>query len=163
MSRALVKHGRKSDTSAAKAHEALMNRSVPHAAIDIALVQAQFKAVAPAMRSVKDTHVAACALALLALDAYPRSPVVNLVTHNVKDYGVRKLAELNVLVQRPDVFLLTLWEEGRTEMAAAFRELRRSLVSQPTPDALLARLAADGQVRLAAPMRAAQRAGGIVV
>ena len=163
MSRALVKHGRKRDTAAAKAHEALMNRSVPHAAIDVALVQAQFKTVAPAVRSVKDTHVAACAAALLALDAYPHSLVVNLVTHNTKDYGVRKLAELSVLVRRPDAFLLALWEEEKKGLAAAFRELRRSLVSQPSPDALLARLAADGQVRLAAAMRAAQRAGDTVL
>ena len=61
MSRALVNTGRKPDRAAATKHEALMRAALPQAEVSIRDVQARFEAVAPAMRSAKDIHVAACA------------------------------------------------------------------------------------------------------
>lgn len=69
MSRALVATGRKPDAQAAQ-HEALMCASLPAAEVSVADVQAQFSAVAFAMRSAKDIHVAACAQALRAQGYY---------------------------------------------------------------------------------------------
>jgi PIN domain len=61
LSRALVDTGRKPDREAARQHELLMRAALPHAELPVALVHTQFEAVAPAMRSAKDMHVAACA------------------------------------------------------------------------------------------------------
>ena len=41
--RAVAQEGRKRDASLARAHEVLMNRSVPHAAVDVPAVQAQLQ------------------------------------------------------------------------------------------------------------------------
>jgi PIN domain len=89
LSRALVDTGRKPDREAARRHEQLMRAAIPQAELPVALVQRQFEAVAPAMRSTKDMHVAACAHALIVGGYYPKSEVVSLVTHNVRDFGVR--------------------------------------------------------------------------
>ena len=89
MSRALVKSKRKADLASAKAHEALMDRSLPNAMVDVATVQAQYAVVSNAVRSTKDTHVAACAYALLAIGAYPGRKAINLVSQNTKDFKVR--------------------------------------------------------------------------
>ena len=58
LSRALVKSKQKAALAAAKAHEALMDRSLPKAMVDVAMVQAQYAAVSNAVRSTKDAHVA---------------------------------------------------------------------------------------------------------
>ena len=79
MSRALVKSGRKPHIASAKAHEALMDLSLPNAMVDVSTVQAQYEVVSNAVRSAKDTHVAACAYALLAIKAYPGRKAINLV------------------------------------------------------------------------------------
>ena len=63
LSRALVDTGRKPNQEAARRHEQLMRAVLPHADVPVTLVQKQFQTVAPAMRSAKDMHVAACALA----------------------------------------------------------------------------------------------------
>ena len=138
-----------------------MQAALPHAEISTKKVQAQFAAVAPAMRSAKDVHVAACAHAVLAGSYYPNATVVNLVTKNVRDFGVRKLAALGIEVMRPDAFLLTLFEQNPASVAAAFASLRGTLRSAPAPDQLLARLAADGQVQTAAAMLNAWRQGAV--
>ena len=79
MSRALVKSKRrKADLASAKAHEALMDRSLPKAMVDVAIVQAQYVAVSNAVRSTKDAHVAACAYALHAIRAYPGQKAIDL-------------------------------------------------------------------------------------
>ena len=161
LSRALVDTGRKPDSEAARRHEKLMQAALPHAEISTKKVQAQFAAVAPAMRSAKDVHVAACAHAVLAGSYYPNATVVNLVTKNVRDFGVRKLAALGIEVMRPDAFLLTLFEQNPASVAAAFASLRGTLRSAPAPDQLLARLAADGQVQTAAAMLNAWRQGAV--
>ena len=161
LSRALVDTGRKPDTEAARRHEQLMQAALPQAEIPTTKVQAQFAAVAPAMRSAKDIHVAACAHAVLAGSYYPNGTVVNLVTKNVRDFGVRKLAALGIEVMRPDAFLLTLFERDPASVAAAFASLRRTLRSAPAPEHLLARLAADGQVQTAAAMLNAWRQGAV--
>lgn len=58
--RALVDTGRKQTLNDAKAHETRMCDALPNALVSAADVQAQFAVVAFAVRSAKDTHVAAC-------------------------------------------------------------------------------------------------------
>jgi hypothetical protein len=105
MSRALVATARKPDLKAAKRHEALMNASLPTANVPVTAVQNQFPVVGPCMRSPKDTHVAACAKVVLAEGYYPHAHVVQLVSKNVRDFGVEKLRRLGIVVSRPDAFL----------------------------------------------------------
>ncbi len=163
MSRALVKTGRKPDRAAATKHEALMRAALPQAEVPIRDVQARFEAVAPAMRSAKDIHVAACALVLRANRYYPNTPVVSLVTKNVRDFGVRKLATLGIDVERPDVFLLKLITANETGVAGAFAALRSTLRSAPTPEQLLKKLAADGQTETASALLALRQKGKAVL
>ena len=92
LSRALVDTGRKVDTKAARRHEQLMRDSLPHAEIGMASVDAQVAAVAAAVRSKKDVHVAACARAIVADKHYPQAKAVGLVTKNIRDFSVRQLA-----------------------------------------------------------------------
>lgn len=152
LSRALVDTGRKSDADSARRHEQLMRAALPQAEIPTRRVQAQFASVAPAMRSAKDIHVAACAGAILADDFYPGTQVVSLVTRNIRDFGVRKLATLGIEVLRPDAFLLHRFQQDSEGVASAFAALRSTLRSAPAPDRLLERLAADGQALTAAAM-----------
>lgn len=159
MSRALVRQKRKPDLAAAKAHERLMQASLPGADIPVATVQAQFAAVADGMRSAKDTHVAATAQVLLARNYYPGTRVVSLVTKNTRDFKVQHLAKQGIAVQRADLFLCDLMDTQPTVMASAFRALRMSLTSKPDPAALLARLAADGQAKTAAALDSAAASG----
>lgn len=149
LSRALVDTGRKPDAKAAKRHEQLMRAALPQAEVPTKQVQAQFAAMASTVRSAKDTHVAACARAILVGDFYPGTRVVNLVTRNIRDFGVRKLGALGIEVQRPDDFLLQLIRQNPSAVAAAFASLRSTLRSRPTTEQLLQRLAADGQVQAA--------------
>jgi hypothetical protein len=86
------------------------------------------------MRSAKDTQV------------------VSLVTKNIRDFGVRKLAALGIDVQRPDAFLLQQFKHEPAAVATAFAALRSSLRSAPAPEPLLERLAADGQTLTAAAL-----------
>ena len=131
MSRALVDTGRKPDAESAHRHEQLMRAALPQAEIPTRQVQAQFASVASAMRSAKDTHVAACAAAILVGDFYPGTQVVNLVTKNIRDFGVRKLEALGIKVQRPDAFLLAQLQQDPTSIASAFASLRATLRSAP--------------------------------
>lgn len=163
MSRALVITGRKPDDTAAKANEALMRRSLPAAEVPTADVLAQFQAVAFGMRSVKDTHVAACAHAVLQQQYYPGAQVVSLVTKNIKDFGVKRLATVGIDIQRPDPFLLNLFQQRTDDVATAFQAFRQSLRSNPTVPRLLDKLASDGQVLLAAAMLAAWQRGNVVL
>ena len=133
------------------------------AEVPTASVQAQFQAVAFAMRSAKDTHVAACAHAVLAQHYYPGVQVVSLVTKNVKDFGVKKLATLGIDIQRPDAFLLALFRQQPDEVSAAFLTFRQSLRSNPTVPRLLDKLASDGQMQVAAAMLAAWQQGSTVL
>jgi hypothetical protein len=87
LSRALVDTGRKPDTESARRHEQLMRSALPQAEITTQQVQAQFANVALAVRSTKDTHVAACARAILTGDYYPDTQVVSLVTRNIRNRG----------------------------------------------------------------------------
>ena len=161
MSKALVQTQRKADRAAAARHESLMRAALPHAEVPTADVQSQFEAVAWAIRSAKDIHVAACAHLLRAQHYYPDAPVVSLITKNIRDFGVRKLATLGIDLQRPDAFLLDLIAMGEPGVAAAFAALRATLRSNPTPERLLERLAADGQTNTAAALLAAWRAGAV--
>jgi hypothetical protein len=111
LSRALVDTGRKPNAESAKRHEQLMRDALPQAEIATRKVQSQFASVAPAMRSTKDTHVAACAAAVLAGTFYPGTRVVSLITRNIRDFGVRNLAALGIEVLRPDAFLLDDFSE----------------------------------------------------
>lgn len=161
MSRALVDTGRKPDAAAARHHEQLMRAALPDAEVPTSRVQARFAAVAPAMRSPKDTHVAACAHAILADGYYPDAQVVSLVTRNIRDFGVRKLATLGIEVTRPDTFLLDRFQQEPKTVASAFAVLRSTLRSAPAPERLLERLAADGQVLTAAAMLDAWQQGAV--
>lgn len=161
MSRALVDTGRKPDAESARRHEQLMRAALPQAEIPTQRVQAQFASMAPAMRSAKDTHVAACAAAILAGDYYSSTQVVSLVTKNIRDFGVRKLATLSIEVQRPDAFLLVQFKQDPAAVASAFAALRATLRSAPEPDRLLERLAADGQTLTAAALREAWQQGAV--
>jgi len=163
LSRALVDTGRKPNDQAARRHEQRLRAALPHADVPASTVQQQFQAVAAAVRSVKDTHVAACAHALVAGAAYPRARVVNLLTNNVRDFRVRQLADLGVMVIRPDPFLIDLWGLDAAGVAAAFAALRATLRSAPMPERLLDRLAADGQIRTATVLRDASRHGTVVL
>lgn len=116
-------------------------------------VQSQFEAVSWAVRSAKDVHVAACAHVLLAQHYYRDTPVVSLVTKNIRAFGVRKLATIGIEVQRPDAFLLDLIARDEHSVFRAFAALRRSLRSNPTAAQLLERLAADGQTETATALR----------
>lgn len=161
LSRALVDTGRKPDREAARRHEQLMRAALPHADVPVALLQKQFGAIAAAMRSAKDMHVAACAHAIVAGGYYPLAEVVSLVTHNIRDFGVRKLAAMGIEVTRPDAFLFDLFRRDAQGVADAFAALRATLRSAPAPDRLLERLSADGQVSTAAAMLAAGRQGTV--
>jgi hypothetical protein len=161
MSRALVDTGRKPDNAAARRHEQLMRDAPPHAEVPTRQVDAQFASVAPAMRSAKDIHVAACALAVLAEDYYADAQVVSLVTKNIRDFGVRKLAALGIAVLRPDAFLLEMFQRDSKAVASAFAALRSTLRSAPTPEQLLDRLTADGQVLTATAMQEAWQQAGV--
>jgi hypothetical protein len=154
MSRALVKSKRKADLASAKAaHEALMDRSLPNAMVGVATVQAQYAVVSNAVRSTKDTHVAACAYALLAIGAYPGRKAINVVSQNTKDFKVRQLEQLGIRVQKPDLFLSTMFDENPAGVAGAFSAFRASLKSNPAPERLLDKLTEDGQLNFAAAMR----------
>jgi hypothetical protein len=136
-----------------------MRAALPQAEIPTQRVQARFASVAPAMRSAKDTHVAACAAAILADGYYPGTQVVSLVTKNTRDFGIRKLAALGIDVQRPDAFLLDQFRQQPAAVAQAFAALRSTLRSAPAPDRLLDRLAADGQTLTAAALHDAWQLG----
>jgi PIN domain len=159
LSRALVDTGRKVDAKAARLHEDLMRAALPQAEISTADIQAGFSVVGPAMRSAKGIHVAACAHAVLAGKYYPQASVVSLVTKNVRDFGVRQLAGLGIVVQRPDSFLLHMLRGNPSELASAFASMRQTLRSAPAPEQLLQRLAADGQIQTAAALHALWREG----
>lgn len=124
-------------------------------------MQAQFQAVAPAVRSAKDTHVAACAHYLIAGKAYPGTSPITLVTGNTRDFKKAVLANLGIAMLKPDVFLDGLAEAKPQEVAAAFRRFRLDLVSQPEPEALLERLEQDGQVKTAQRLLALHQAGTV--
>ena len=111
------------------------------------------------MRSAKDMHVAGCAYAIVAEDYYPQTEVVSLVTNNIRDFGIRKLAALGIEVTRADAFLLDLFQREADGVATAFATLRATLRSEPSAERLLDRLSADGQVRTAAAMLTASRQG----
>jgi len=161
LSRALVDTGRKPDAKSARQHEQLMRAALPQAEIPKREVQARFASVAPTMRSTKDVHVAACAAAILAGNFYPGSHAVGLVTKNIRDFGVRKLATLGIEVQRPDAFLLERFKDNPASIATAFAALRATLRSAPAPDRLLERLAADGQTLTSAALHDAWRRGAV--
>ena len=138
LSRALVDTGRKPDAESARQHEQLMRAALPQAQIPTQRVQARFAGVEPAMRSAKDVHVAACAATILADGFYP-----------------------GIEVQRPDAFLLEQFQQDPTSVASAFACLRATLRSEPEPDQLLERLAADGQGLTAAALHDAGRQGAV--
>ncbi len=111
------------------------------------------------MRSTKDTHVAACAHAILAGADDLDTRVVSLVTRSIRDFGVRKLAALGITVLRPDAFMLSLYDQNPTAIAPSFAKLRATLRSTPSPEQLLERLAADGQAQTASALLSAWQRG----
>ncbi len=161
VSRALVDAGRKKTLADAKAHEERMCDALPNALVPVEDVQAQFKAVASAVRSVKDAHVAACAYYLIAANAYSGSEAVALVTHNTKDFRKGVLAGLGIALHKPDEFLVALFETQPHDFALAFHQFRTDLASRPEPEVLLKRLGKDGQVQVARAVLASYQSGAV--
>jgi hypothetical protein len=145
MSRALVATNRKPNAQAAAAHESLMCAALPRAQVPTAALQKYFSAVAWAVRSSKDIHVAACAHALVQVKSFPSKETVFLITKNTKDFYTQKLATMGIIVQRPDAFLSKLWLHETQAVAAAFAAFRSTLSSAPSAESLLKKLSADGQ------------------
>jgi hypothetical protein len=158
MSRALVKTGRRT-MAEASLNEELMTQAVPGASVPTSEVQSSFEVAHRGVNDAKDLHVAACAVALLARGYYPTTRKVYLITRNAKDFAPKKLATLDVVQQHPDAFLLELWERQPDDMARAFRDFRADLPSAPSVEALLDRLARDGQKRTAGAVLAAHASG----
>ncbi|PLZ00447.1 PIN domain-containing protein [Burkholderia sp. WAC0059] len=129
VSRALVDTGRKKTLEEARANETRMRDALPYAMVAVEDVQAQFQAVAPAVRPVKDTHVAACAHYLIAANAYPGTSPIALVTRNTRDFRKAVLAGLGITMLKPDDFLHGLITTQPDEVAAAFRQFRLDLSS----------------------------------
>lgn len=161
VSRALVDAGRKKSLADAKAHERRMRDALPNALVPVKHVHAQFATVAPAVRSAKDTHVAACAFYLIAANAYPESEAIMLVTRNAKDFNKGALETLGIALRKPDAFLKGLFELKPHDFALAFRQFRTDLASLPEANVLLERLHKDGQVQTARALLAAERAGAV--
>lgn len=163
LGRALVDAGRKKTAAEAKAHEKRMRDALPNALVGVDELQAHFQKVAPGVRSAKDLHVAACAYSLVAAQAYPDARTVALVTRNTKDFSKAELAKLGIELEKPDAFLSALFESQPLAFASAFRRFRADLVSKPTVANLLARLASDGQLRLARALDTAQQTGDVEI
>ncbi len=159
VSRALVDTGRKSTLGDAKAHEMRMCDALPNALVSVADVQSQFEGVASAVRSAKDTHVAACAHYLIVARAYPDSLPIALVTRNTRDFKKAALADLGIVLMKPDDFLEGLTSTQPKEVAQAFRLFRLDLTSRPDPEALLIRLERDGLNKTVRRLRALGQAG----
>jgi hypothetical protein len=159
LSDALTETGRK-DRAGATNNELRMQESLPDACVATKDVQAEFRSVHGAVKSTKDTHVAATARALQTLGYYS-APSVVLVTHNLKDFDAPALALLDIDVKHPDIFLLELWRRHPGRMALAFQALREDLTSGPSARYLLERLARDGQTRTAAAMLDALETGDV--
>ena len=159
MSRALVNTGRKPDRAAATKHEAVMRAGAAAGRGADQGRASTIRSARPGDAIRQSIHVAACALVLQARQCYPNTPVVSLVTKNVRDFGVRKLATQGIDVERPDVFLLKLITENETGVAGAFAALRSTLRSAPTPEQLLKKLAADGQTETANALLALRQEG----
>lgn len=163
VSRALVDSGRKNTLDDAKAHEARMCDALPNAQVSVADVHSAFEAVASAVRSAKDIHVAACAHYLIAARAYPNALPIALVTRNIKDFKKDALAGLGIVLMRPDDFLDGLTSVQSTDVARAFRSFRLDLSSQPDPEALLIRLKRDGLGKTVRRLRALEQAGQVAL
>jgi len=159
VSRALIETGRKKTLEDAKLSAVRMCEALPYAMVSRKDVQAQFQSVAAAVRSTKDTHIAACAHYLIAAKAYPGNQIVALVSRNTKDFRKAALAELGIALHKPDDFLSQLIAAQPDKVAAAFRRFRLDLTSLPTPKALLERLGNDGQVAAATRLRTLHQAG----
>lgn len=144
VARALTETGRKRTLEDAQASTARMSEALPNAMVSKKDVHAQFHSVAAAVRSAKDTHVAACAHYLVAAKAYPGSPVVALISRNTRDFKKAALAQLGVALHKPDDFLEGLIAARPDGVAAAFRRFRLDLASSPAPRVLLERLDRDG-------------------
>ncbi|ALM81633.1 PIN domain-containing protein [Bordetella sp. N] len=147
---ALTETGRKRTLEEARASVTRMSDALPNAMVSKKDVHAQFHSVVGAVRSAKDTHVAACAHCLVAAEAYPGSPVVALVSRNTKDFKKAALAQLGIALHSPDNFLDELTAARPNGVAAAFRRFRLDLASSPTPKVLLERLDRDGLAMAAA-------------
>lgn len=159
VSRALVDTARKKTLADARAHEERMCDALPNALVPVEEVRAQLDAVAAAVNSAKDMHVAACAYYLIAANAYPGLEAVVLVTRNTKDFRKGALATLGIELRKPDQFLGGLFAMQPRDFAFAFHQFRTDLASRPEPEALLERLRKDGQVQTAQALLASHQAG----
>ena len=88
--------------------------ALPGATVPTVDVQARFQAVATAVRSAKDVHVAACAYCVRADAAYRDSGAVVLATRNTRDFRKGALLSLGIALQKADDFLRRCSTPNRT-------------------------------------------------
>ncbi|WP_158218750.1 PIN domain-containing protein [Roseateles aquatilis] len=159
LARALVETGRQRSRETAERNTARMRDAIRDADVSVRQVQARFKDVAPAVKSPKDLHVAACAAAVLWFRGDVSSVV--LITRNLKDFRAGALARKRILVTTLDEFLVRLFKAQPLSVADAFHHLRVSFKSRPSVDRLLDSLLGDGLTLTCALLASAADAGDI--
>lgn len=142
MSRALVRSGRRRDLAHAHQNEVLMRLSLPEAEVNAEDIQRELIGAKHAVRSMKDAHVAACAMALVPRES---ENVVHLLTKNLKDFRRLALRRVGIDLQHPDGFLSALFVDHSAGFLRAFSAYRRALRSGEPAALTLSRLALDGQ------------------
>jgi hypothetical protein len=158
MSRALVRSGRRRDPAHAHQNEVLMRLSLPEAEVDAEDVQRELSRARYAVRSMKDAHVAACAMALVPRES---GKMVHLLTKNLKDFRRLALQRLGIDLQHPDGFLSALFVDQAAGFLRAFGAYRGSLRSGEPLGLTLSRLALDGQEITACQVASCANAGGL--
>lgn len=160
MSAALLRHGRQKSPAAARANERRMNASLPAALLDPTRLADRIPAAAPFVADPDDAHVLACAFELLEGSCYKGLSTVVLTTRNLSDFHGSLLQIRGVQVLHPDALLVAL---PVTDLARSFRSLRLDLARETDAQALLERLARDGQVMTAAALCKAAEAGTVTL
>lgn len=160
MSAALLRRGRQKSPAAARANERRMNASLPGALLDPARLAGRLPTAAPFVADPDDAHVLACALELLEGGYYQGLTTVVLTTRNLGDFHVSPLQDRGVQVMHPDALLAAL---PVADLARSFRSLRLDLARETDAQALLERLAKDGQVLTAAALCKAGQAGAVAL
>lgn len=162
MGEALLRTRRVRDAGHALAHIELMRGSLPNSEVARERVGRELLGAQVLVRSQKDAHVAACAMAVRRLARAAGCPVI-LITKNLKDFRALMLKNEGVDLMHPDRFLSTLFAQQAVAVAEAFSDFRETLRSGDSATALLDRLAKDGQVVTASMLSGAAQAGDIAL
>lgn len=162
MSGALVRAGRMT-AQHAQTHEQRLRAHLPDVEVSTREVLAHLKSASALVRSAKDAHVAACALAAKSRMTRSHRNVVSLVSKNLKDFRSRELRALDVELSHPDKFLSALFREDSASVGKAFADFRSQLRSRESASSLLGKLAKDGQIVTASMLASAADAGDIAL